>query len=285
MFSYFSAQDLNNRNTVITSDKTKIIKDSLSTPEIHQHWENVFRSEDNEKFAEKLFDRVFSKVDLPPESRFLDAGCGAGFNSFRLARRGFNVTGMDFSPAVLENAERNLEKLGFAGSVTIKEGDLLNLPFADNTFDGALAYGVLMHIPEVEKAVSELSRVVRPGGYVVVSEINLHSFEAVWVRLVRYLLKPGGNSVRTKSGLEHWVEVEGSPLVVRWTDLNWLAAAFNRQGLKLVQRLAGQFSEAYSFLPGTLLKRLVHFKNKIYFGYIRIPHFAFGNVLIFKKYK
>ena len=269
----------------IKSNQSNIVKDSLSTPDIHHKWEDVFRSDENEKFAKKLFDRVFTHIDLPPESRFLDAGCGSGFNSIRLAKRGFKVTGIDFSPIVLKNVRENVRRLRLKNTVSIKEGDLLSLPFDDDSFDGALLYGVLMHIPEIEKAVSEITRVVKPGGYIVVSEINLHSLEASVLRILKRLLKPGRLAKRTPAGLENWVQAAGKPLIVRWTDIIWLVREFKGNGAGLHRRLAGQFSEAYSFLPGNLFKKIVHWKNKIYFNFIRIPQLAFGNILVFRKDK
>ena len=267
----------------IQPDKSKIIKNSLASADIHNKWENVFRSEDNEKFAEKLFGRVLRHIDLPPGSHFLDAGCGSGYNSLRLAQRGFKVTAADFSPPVLENARALISRHNLQESITVEPADLLGLPFKDDFFDGALLYGVLMHVPEIETAVSEICRVVKPGGYLIVSEINLHSLEASLLRFLKRLLKPGRTVKRTPAGLENWVVADGKPLIVRWTDMRWLIRNFRDNGAGLPRRLAGQFSEAYTFLPGNFLKKTVHLKNEFYFNYLRFPALAFGNVLIFLK--
>ncbi len=89
-------------------------------------------------------------------ARVLDVGCGNGKMLAPLARAGFDALGVDISRGAL---------LRLADRKTV-QGDARNLPFKDNTFDGAVCYDVLQHLLEAERgaAVEEIRRVLAPGG-------------------------------------------------------------------------------------------------------------------------
>ena len=106
-------------------------------------------------------------------------GAGRAFTTLRLARRGFRVRGIDFSEIVLEAARENVAEAGLADRIELEAGDLTQLSFADAEFERVLCWGVLMHVPDIDAAVSELSRVVAPGGRVIVNDANLASFDNV----------------------------------------------------------------------------------------------------------
>lgn len=90
-------------------------------------------------------------------SRVLDICCGPGMLSEAAAQRGAHATGLDF-PGVVELARR------LAPAAEFTSGDALDLPFPDNSFDAVVCgYGV-MHVPDPEKAMREMLRVLRSGG-------------------------------------------------------------------------------------------------------------------------
>ncbi len=73
--------------------------------------------------------------------------------------------------------------------------------------DYLLCWGVLMHVPELGKAVSELTRVLRKGGMCVVSEVNMRSVQAVVLRHARQFLgRKKADVRRLAAGVEHWVK-------------------------------------------------------------------------------
>ncbi len=93
--------------------------------------------------------------------KVLDLGCGNGKTSEALLDIGAEVTGIDFSqPAVDSCISR------FGDSACFVCGDVCRLPFDDNEFDAVFAFHVLEHLtePELKIAVSEIGRVLRPGG-------------------------------------------------------------------------------------------------------------------------
>lgn len=118
-------------------------------------------------------------LNVVPGERVLDIGCGSGVVTRDLARRvgaGGRVVGLDPSAALLTVAAELAANAGLAGRITWREGDARALPFADGAFDAALAVTALCHIPDGERAVPELVRVVRPGGRVGVFDRDNDSY-------------------------------------------------------------------------------------------------------------
>jgi len=107
---------------------------------------------------------VLDGLDLPAPTaaRILDAGCGSGRNMVELARRGA-VTGVELAPASLQLARAREVGEVLPGSLDQP------LPFADATFDLAVALDVLEHVADDEGAVRELARVLAPGGRLLVT--------------------------------------------------------------------------------------------------------------------
>ncbi|WP_377642216.1 class I SAM-dependent methyltransferase [Oryzobacter terrae] len=93
----------------------------------------------------------------------LDAGCGTGRMARHLSDRGCTVTGVDLSPGMLAMARRDHPDLD------VREASLLALPFGDDAFDGVLLWYSLIHLTgdELPVALTEVTRVVRPGGLVL----------------------------------------------------------------------------------------------------------------------
>jgi ubiquinone/menaquinone biosynthesis C-methylase UbiE len=95
-------------------------------------------------------------------TRMLDICCGPGMLSEAAAQRGARATGLDF-PGVVELARRLVPGAEFIS------GDALDLPFPDGSFDAVVCgYGV-MHVPDPEKAMRQMLRVLRPGGHVALT--------------------------------------------------------------------------------------------------------------------
>lgn len=92
-----------------------------------------------------------------PGRRVLDLCCGQGSGSAALVAAGADVVGLDFSPAMLEHARAAVPEAQFV------EGDAQDLPFADASFDAAICGFGLMHVPDQQRALAEVRRVLRPG--------------------------------------------------------------------------------------------------------------------------
>jgi len=109
---------------------------------------------------------VWALLDALPIGRALDAACGTGRHSARLAELGHEVTGVDGSPEMLEIARAQVPTARFL------PGDLGALPVEDGEMDAAVCALALGHGDDLVRPVSELARTVRPGGQIVLSDLH-----------------------------------------------------------------------------------------------------------------
>ena len=115
---------------------------------------------------DRVWRRLTVEAVVQPGDRVLDACCGTGDLALAAEREGGMVTGLDFSPRMLERARKKSE------TVTWVEGDLLALPFGDDSFDAATVGFGVRNVADLERGIAELRRVLRPGGSVGILEIT-----------------------------------------------------------------------------------------------------------------
>jgi len=94
--------------------------------------------------------------------RLLEVGSGIGVDSIQLARCGFDVTAIDLTENAIVVARQFAERRGVR--IDFRLGNAERLDFPDESFDAVYSFGVLHHTPDIEQAVSEVRRVLRPGG-------------------------------------------------------------------------------------------------------------------------
>ncbi len=148
-----------------------------------------------------VLDGVLDGLDLPQQARILDAGCGSGRNMVELASHG-TVTGIELSQTSVTLArERN------RGEVVA--GSILQMPFAEDSFDLAMSLDVIEHLEDDLAALRELRRVVAPGGTLLVAvpayqwlwsghdEINHHHRRYTCCSLHRVAERAGWRQQRT----------------------------------------------------------------------------------------
>lgn len=111
--------------------------------------------------------QVFSLLPQPP-ARVLDLGCGTGWTSAMLARRGFDVVGVDISPDMIEAAAATFSA-DDSSSLEFRQGDY-ELLGEDGTFDAVLFFDALHHAEDERAALACAHQALRPGGVCVVSE-------------------------------------------------------------------------------------------------------------------
>ncbi|HYI38514.1 MAG TPA: class I SAM-dependent methyltransferase [Thermoleophilaceae bacterium] len=257
---------------------------ALAGPELHEEWSARYRTEENEAVFEDAFDRILAAFSPPAGATILDAGCGTASHTIRLARRGFRLESVDFSDHALELARANAAEAGLADQVHFRQADLMALPFADGQFQYAFCWGVLLHVPEVERAVVELARVVGPGGKLAVSEPNMRSLQTLALRAGRRLRGRSGQDIReTPAGIEKWRKAAEGDLVTRQTDIKWLIERFATEGLTLHSRSAGQFTDVYTRIGSPALRRAVHRLNALWFHRVGRPGPAVANILVFER--
>lgn len=94
--------------------------------------------------------------------KILDVGCGAGFFSVLLAKAGHQVTGIDLTPAMIEEARLLTSQQDCQAAFLVMDAEKLS--FADNSFDAVIARNVTWNLPHPDAAYSEWLRVLRSGG-------------------------------------------------------------------------------------------------------------------------
>ncbi len=116
--------------------------------------------------------RWIAELDLPAGAAVLDVGCGAGLLTAELARSGLDVTGTDSSAEMVARARHQAEQAGVAGRASVIAADVRTLPFETGRFDVVVALGLLPWLSEAPEAVAEMARVLREGGWLIVSADN-----------------------------------------------------------------------------------------------------------------
>jgi demethylmenaquinone methyltransferase / 2-methoxy-6-polyprenyl-1,4-benzoquinol methylase len=124
-------------------------------------------------------------AEVKPGQKALDICCGTGDIAFALHQAGADVTGLDFSPAMLAAARERAEKLSAARgtpSLEFMTGDVMQIPFEVDSFDVvSVGYG-LRNLESWERGLAEMVRVAKPGGKVLVLEFGKPE-NGLWRRL------------------------------------------------------------------------------------------------------
>jgi SAM-dependent methyltransferase len=257
-------------------------REALSGMAVHAGWNRDYHTKANEEFYDEAFDRFLKVIDPPADASFLDAGCGPCYHAMRLASRGYNVTAIDFSAPVVEQARETVRDAGYSDRIDVRRGSVVELDMADATWHYVVCWGVLMHIPDVRKAVAELARVTAEGGWVVVSEADFRSFDD---RLLGTLRRIRGrqSTDRTDAGVESWWESPNGSVLTRHADIGWLEAEFAGHGMKLVRTLPGQFTELYTHRRLAPISPALTWFNRAWARTVTSPVGALGKILLFQK--
>jgi SAM-dependent methyltransferase len=137
----------------------------------------------------------YGRLGVVAGDSLLDVGCGAGRHAYEAVRRGANVVAYDLDVAEVKDTASILVALfdqGVSGRGAAVNGDALNLPFADASFDRIIASEVLEHVPADMTALAELARVLRPGGTLAATVPRWGPELANWALSDEYHGVPGG---------------------------------------------------------------------------------------------
>jgi SAM-dependent methyltransferase len=125
----------------------------------------------------------FVNFSAKVKGKLLDVGCGSGWSSYIFSQHGYNVTGIDLNVNAFECPTSSLLKLF--------EASVLHLPFMDSSFDIVASNQAIEHVPDPERALKEMIRVLRPGGILCIVAPNLLSLGQFIASISRYVwLKP-----------------------------------------------------------------------------------------------
>jgi SAM-dependent methyltransferase len=118
-----------------------------------------------------LFEKYANQLALPPSAKILEVGCGTGVVLRTLVRRNDftgEAIGVDQCPSFIDAANKFAQFEKVSDRITFQEGDVHDLDFPSASFDVVIAHTLISHVTEPVKVLSEMARVVRPGGIVAV---------------------------------------------------------------------------------------------------------------------
>lgn len=170
----------------------------------------------------ELMDRIAALLNayFPSARWILDAGCGTGNLTTRLAQRSRSfVVGVDATPEMLNRAANKCRRaIPHNSSWALLQGDLTQpLPFKSESFDAVVCIHVLYALPDVQRALKEFQRVLRPGGGLITCDMScrLSSGAVIASLLRRYGIIQGGKIVVRNLRAAYW---------------NWRIAQSQRRG-------------------------------------------------------
>ncbi len=141
----------------------------------------------------------FDRLRVGRGTRFIDVGAGAGRHSFEALRRGAHVTAFDMDEVELKGVENMFAAMEMEGEVPpggqgeIEVGTILDMPYEDGSFDVVLASEILEHVPEDVQAISELARILAPGGTLAVTVPRWLPEAVCWALSDEYHANEGGH--------------------------------------------------------------------------------------------
>ncbi len=119
----------------------------------------------------KTIEQLFNQIDLSNVKKVLEVGCGIGvLSSYLVEKYRWKVTGIDLDSEQIERAKKDYKENKYLKFI---EADATKLPFGDSEYDLVLSSDAMHHIPKWDKALNEISRVLRPNGFYVLSDIAL----------------------------------------------------------------------------------------------------------------
>jgi ubiquinone/menaquinone biosynthesis C-methylase UbiE len=142
----------------------------------HAGWQAV-AAEYNATFAHAsgcFVDALLDAAGVGAATRLLDVCCGTGVVTGAAADRGAEITGLDFSAAMLDQARREHARLRF------DEGDAEALPYADGSFEAVVSNFGIHHIAHSDRAMAEARRVLRPGGRLAITNWAAPAENIAW---------------------------------------------------------------------------------------------------------
>jgi SAM-dependent methyltransferase len=163
----------------------------------------------------------FNRLGLRPGDKFLDAGAGFGRHAFEAARQGATVYALDYATDEVVMTRNTFGAMLEAKEITEKayggvlRGDATKLPFDDNTFDCVVTSEVLEHIQDDVNVISELHRVLKPGGSLGVTVPSWWPEKINWMLSDEYHApKSVGGHVRIYSATELKAKLRSAGLEV-----------------------------------------------------------------------
>jgi ubiquinone/menaquinone biosynthesis C-methylase UbiE len=165
--------------------------------------------------AQNVLGAIVQASGQGPGRRCIDVGCGPGIVLEALARRSGEVVGVDATPQMVHQAQERCQKINLA-NVQVLVGLGEELPFPNSHFDAAVSRVMLHHVKDANAVLSEMTRVLKPGGRLVVADVV-------------------SSDVPAESDLHNALEIIRDPSHTRMLPRSAFLALGQRQGLRPVE--------------------------------------------------
>jgi ubiquinone/menaquinone biosynthesis C-methylase UbiE len=165
---------------------------------------------------------VFDQLDLPPKCCLLELGCGPGYLWLKNLDRipsDWDITLSDFSPGMLQEAQQHLSVSRHPFTFGVIDAQVI--PFADESVDGVIANHMLYHVPDRDKALSEIRRVLRPAGCLYAATNGRNSMQEFGKMVRRFFpntYEPGPGSFTLENGLDQLSRWFSEVILHRYED-------------------------------------------------------------------
>lgn len=211
-------------------------------------------------------------LKLPDHARILELGCGNGLlwkENINRIPAGWNITLSDLSSGMLDSAWRNLVVTGRA--FKFEEIDAQSIPYGDETFDAVVANHMLYHVPDRPKAITELKRVLKPGGRLIattVGQSHLKEMMAWYARIkTNGRWKPVTNPFTLENGFEQLKSFFSDVKVSRYDDNLQVTEiepilAYIRSGIRAQDLLEAELAKLQDDLEKELQEKGLIFISK-----------------------
>jgi arsenite methyltransferase len=214
-----------------------------------RHLEVTYRSPEVTAQRRIMLDAIAAK----PGEKALDIGCGPGFVTEELAL----AVGSEGVVEAMDNSESSLaaarQKCARFSNVHFQQADAEKLPYPDSFFDLAVSTQVYEFVPDVKKALSELRRVLRPGGRAAIIDTDWNS-----------ILWHSTNMERMNRIVKAWEEHLAHPTLPRTLNVLLREAGFSVRGCKAIPSLDTEYKpEGYSFNMTKTIARFVRDRQGI----------------------
>lgn len=226
---------------------------------------------------------MLEKMEVEAEEEILDAGCGPGVHSIRVAKAGYQVYAIDISKTMLDQAQQRAQFENVDDKIEFHQQDLTKLDLPDNSFRYVFSWGVIIHIPAAEKALDELARIIKPGGKLALYITNKTAIDHKIEAFMRFV------SRKPLTGLSHlelgdgtWYDMNEEKLWVWRFDTQAIIQYLANKGFDLKHHNLGELSEIQRRLGGFPRHLLLHLNNLSY--RLKLPpQIATTQLLIFEK--
>jgi demethylmenaquinone methyltransferase/2-methoxy-6-polyprenyl-1,4-benzoquinol methylase len=141
-----------------------LLEDKVRARKFYKYFSKVYDRINPIFYSQKMLEKVVEMAELSDGDIVLEVGCGTGFTTYGISKKVLqeNIFAVDLTPEQMKKAIDRLPNVNYLRC------DAENLPFKDDTFDASISAGSIEYWPNPKKGISEMARVTKPGGRVVI---------------------------------------------------------------------------------------------------------------------